>query len=101
MIAAITGARARARARIAAYFCAKHALYAEDAIEFRPLRPVAQHVFADMLARGIVRQPAAGRFYLDMGALNADDARRRRTAVFVALSVSVLIAAGVMLLYRG
>lgn len=101
MIGAVTGARARARAKIAAYFCAHHALYPEDAVEFRPMRRVAQHVFADMLAKRIIRQPAPGRFYLEMGALKADDERRRQIAVFVAIALVLMIVAPLMLLYRG
>lgn len=96
MFDALSGANARARARIAAWFCASHALYPEDAIEFRPVRRSAQRMFARMRAKGIIHAVGGDRYWLSLPAFDADTERRRLIAVPIALAVTGTMVAALM-----
>jgi hypothetical protein len=106
MIAAVTppiGALiARARRQITSHFLVHHATSAEDAVAFVPQRLVVARQFERMQARGIVREAGGGRFWIDTAAYQADNDRRRRILVPLAL-VLILVFVGTVMWagYRG
>ncbi|WP_109809357.1 hypothetical protein [Sphingosinithalassobacter portus] len=92
-------ARARARRRIIAYFLAQHAIGPEDAVAFSPQRPMETRAFIRLRAVLVVREGPPGRYWVDLGALNADERRRRNRMTAIMVPVLVVAALALMLLF--
>lgn len=90
----------RVRGRIAEAMLALHALAPEDAVEFSP-EPRDAREWERLRAAGIVREVPGGRYWFDLVAYHIRDRARSRTATVWSFGVAVLIAALMLLLYRG
>ncbi len=86
---------------IAPRFVDARAVTASDAIDFAPADAREAKAFAAMVSDGSIRVAGPGRFWFDMGAYEAAAARRRAKRVPVMLIVTLLIAVGAVMFYRG
>jgi hypothetical protein len=82
----------RARRKIVGHFFALHAVTAEEAVPFVPQSLVMRRQFEHLQALGVVRQ-AAGGFWIDTVAYQADSERRRRRMVPIVILVALILAA--------
>ena len=90
----------RVRGRIPVALAAQHAIAAEDAVAFAP-QPGDTRAFERLRAAGVVRAAGKGRYWLDLVAYHADVEARRRHLWPLALGGAVIVAALVVLFYRG
>ena len=97
----IVAAINRARRQISGHFMHHRAIAPGDAVDFVPDRPIVKRQFEKMLARGVVKQAGAGRYWLDIDAYNADIARRRGRLVPVVIALAILAAVLLTFLYQG
>ncbi|USU11896.1 hypothetical protein NF701_15390 [Sphingomonadaceae bacterium OTU29THOMA1] len=86
---------------IAPRFVDAHAVTASDAIDFAPADAREAKAFAAMVSDGSIRVAVPGRFWFDMDAYEAAEAGRRAKRVPVMLIVTLLIAVGAVMFYRG
>ncbi len=86
---------------IAPRFVDARAVTAGDAIDFAPADAREAKAFAAMVADGSIRVAVPGRFWFDMDAYEAAAAGRRAKRVPVMLIVTLLIAVGAVMFYRG
>ncbi|USU04780.1 hypothetical protein NF699_17370 [Sphingomonadaceae bacterium OTU29LAMAA1] len=86
---------------IAPRFVDAHAVTASDAIDFAPADEREAKAFAAMVSDGSIRVAVPGRFWFDMDAYEAAAAGRRAKRVPVMLIVTLLIAVGAVMFYRG
>ncbi|USU08418.1 hypothetical protein NF700_15320 [Sphingomonadaceae bacterium OTU29MARTA1] len=86
---------------IAPRFVDAHAVTASDAIDFAPADAREAKAFAAMVSDGSIRMAVPGRFWFDMDAYEAAAAGRRAKRVPVMLIVTLLIAVGAVMFYRG
>ncbi|MGC6401014.1 hypothetical protein ACNI3Q_10580 [Sphingomonas sp. FW199] len=98
--AGIVNAAATARHRVRAHFMALHAITPDDAIEYRPPGPRELKEFQTLVRAGVIRQTAPGHYWLDMDRLGAELKRRELNKVPIAIALSLLVAVGVLFLYR-
>jgi hypothetical protein len=96
----ITAVMVQARKRIAAYFLAQHAISAEDAVPFVPGKGMAERQFRQMLATGIVREAAPGRFWFDRAAWKAAEEAQRRVLIPLLVILLLVLAAIPLFFYR-
>lgn len=94
----VAGLVMRARRRIAAHFFAHHATSIEDAVAYVPQSGTEERQLERMLAKGVVRDAGAGRYWIDTAAWQADLDARGRWLVAIVL-VFLLIAAAVPLFF--
>ncbi|MEO9131951.1 MAG: hypothetical protein ABI240_12155 [Sphingomonas sp.] len=88
------------RGPVAAYFLARHALSAEDAVAYAPKTGPERWWFDRLCRRGSLREVGRGSFYFDLIAYHRDAEALRRRAVTIALPASLAIAGIAMLFYR-
>lgn len=98
--AGIVNAAATARHRVRAHFMALHAITPGDAIEYRPPGPRELKEFQTLVRAGVIRHTAPGHYWLDMDRLGAELKRRELNKVPIAIALSLLVAVGVLFLYR-
>ncbi|WP_404334236.1 hypothetical protein AB2M62_12705 [Sphingomonas sp. MMS12-HWE2-04] len=97
----VAGLVVRARRRIAAHFFVHHATSADDAVAYVPQSPIETRQFARMQSKGVVREAAAGRYWLDTAAFQAESDARRRRLVPIVIALCVLAAVLVTFAYQG
>jgi hypothetical protein len=97
----IAAVMVQARKRIIAVFMAQHAISAEDAVPFVPAKGMAEGQFRAMLASGVIREAAPGRFWFDRAAWKAREEAQRRVMIPVVLIVLLLLAALPLFFYQG
>ncbi|QNQ07589.1 hypothetical protein [Sphingomonas alpina] len=90
----------RVRGRTAEIFLARHAITPGDAIEHVPAER-DRRAFERLLARGIVREVAPGRYWFNIPAALADADALSRRMVPIAIVLALAIAGIAMLFYRG
>jgi len=90
----------RVRGPVPVALAAQHAIAAEDAIAFTPA-PGDARAFERLRAAGVIREAGKGRYWLDLAAYHADSDARRRHLWPLALGGAVIVAALVVLFYRG
>lgn len=100
-VPAIAATVMRARRRIADHFFVQRAVTADSAVPYAPQRPMIRHQFERWLARGVIRQGAPGRYWLDIAAYQAESDRRRNIMVPVVVVLAVGLAVALTFLYRG
>jgi hypothetical protein len=88
----------RARRKIADHFFFHRAVTAEDAVAFVPERQIMRRQFDHMRSKGLIREAAPGRYWIDVAAYRADGEARRRRLVPIVI-VLALIAAAIPLFF--
>ncbi len=97
MATIIAAAVAKARRDIQHYFFSSDAVRPERAVRFEPYNRVQQRQFEHMQARGIIKDAARGRYWIDVVAYDADMRRRMgRLRIIIAL-VALLLLGGIAL----
>jgi hypothetical protein len=92
---------ARSGRKVVAYFYAMHAISAEDAVSYKPERPVDARQFERMRAGGLVHEASPGKFWLDIPAYEADRSARRRRLVPIVILLALIAAAIPLFFYQG
>lgn len=95
----LPAAMRRVRGRIATALLAAHAIAPEDAVDFAA-PPGGAAALAELRATGVVRAVADGRLWLDLVAYHQREGARSRAATIGLLGLAVIVAVGLMLLYR-
>lgn len=85
------------RYKIAGQLLAMHAISAGDAVSYTPQTAKAAAAFAEMRARGIVREAIRRHYWLDWPAYNAETAARENRVTAIAGFGALAIAAALML----
>jgi hypothetical protein len=97
----VAGMVARARRKITAHFLVHHATSAEDAVAFKPQRPIEQRQFDRLRGKGVIREAGAGRYWLDTAAFQADTDARRKRLIPIVLILTLIAAAIPLFFYQG
>lgn len=88
--AAAGAAMVRARRRLTAHFRDAGATTADAATACAPDRGIERRMLARMIAAGVVREAAPGRYWLDEPVLETwNRARRRRAAMMVGAAAAI------------
>ncbi|MES2445095.1 MAG: hypothetical protein V4574_19905 [Pseudomonadota bacterium] len=99
LVAAVRGRGARAR--IANYFWAMHAISAEDAVRYTPQRADEQAQFEQLRAAGIVREARRGEYWIDRDGFRAAEDKLSRAVAPWMVILCLLIGAALTLFYQG
>jgi hypothetical protein len=89
----------RVRGRTAEIFLTRHAITPGDAIEHVPA-PRDRRAFAQLQAKGIVRNVGANRYWYNVPAALADAEALSRRMVLISLVMALAVAGIAMLFYR-
>jgi hypothetical protein len=101
MATGAAAAIARARRDVQHQFFSQDAVRPDRAITFDPSRMIEQRQFERMLDRGIIREAAPGRYWLDVVAYDVDLTDRHRRVKTALLAVIVVLIVVLLLPLAG
>ncbi|NUQ16982.1 MAG: hypothetical protein HOP95_00780 [Sphingomonas sp.] len=91
MATGAAAAIARARRDVQHQFFSQDAVRPDRAIAFEPSRLIEQRQFERMLDRGIIREAAPGRYWLDVVAYDVDLTQRHQRVKIALLAIIVIL----------
>jgi hypothetical protein len=92
----IAAAVARARREIGEHFAEHEAYSPSRAVTYEPRSRIHQRQFEILVGRGVLKQTADGRYWLDRDAFRLEEERRRAAAIMMLKIVLIGVALAIL-----